>query len=294
MGMTERDRKVLAIVIAVVVLGGFWFLVVGKKRSAIKEAQTAQIAAQADLDQSKAAEAAALTVAKIKPAAYSRLLRLGKAIPEDKDFESLLVQVSDITDDANVDFSSLTISNSAATPGSGATGTTTCDVTAATPAAAAAAPAPASGATGAPTGATGSSAAASSSTTSDSSTKVSCADSATLTDIAAKAAGLKASTYNLNFTGSFYHLNDVFTGIEDMVTVNKGRVGVTGRLLDVNSISMTVTNFPQLAATVVMTGYELPVAAAAAQATASGAVTPSAPAAAAAAASPAPADGQDG
>lgn len=275
MGMTERDQKVLAIVVAFVVLGGFWFLVVHKKQAAIKEAQAAQVTAQADLTSAQAAEAAALNIAKVKPAAYSRLLRLGKAIPVDKDFESLLVQVNDVSVNSKVTFVSLSVAPGAAAA-IGATGATTCDATGATGGATPATPAsPATGPTGT-TGASGSTAETwvgkdrdkakeavkssdSANAASDAASRaVDCADSASLTDLAAKAAGLESESYNFSFTGSFYNLKDVYDGLLDMVRVNNGRVRVTGRLLDINSITMTVSNFPELSATVAMTGYKLP------------------------------------
>jgi hypothetical protein len=125
------------------------------------------------------------------------------------------------------------------------------------------------------------------------STAVDCATSPSLTDIAATAAGLETESYTFAFTGSFYDLKAVYNGILDLVTVHNGRVGVTGRLLDINSISMTVTNFPELSASVQMTGYKLPASAATALGTASGTATPnvSAPAAAATANSAASASG---
>jgi hypothetical protein len=303
--MTERDRKVLAVVLALVVFGGFWFLVVGKKRSAIKTAEAAQVTAQQQLDQAKAAEIAAKSVAKVKPAAYSRLLRLGKAIPIDKDFESLLVQINDITVDSDVSFVSLTTSTADAEDAKlgGATGSTTCDVA---PAAASATPAtttPATGAVATPAGATGSTAEtwvgkdrdqakAAAATASDdknaeaeaaAAEAAACATSPTLTDLTANAAGLKSESFGLSFTGDFYNLKDVFNGIQDLVKVHNGRVSVTGRLLDINSIALAISTFPTLSATVQMTGYQLPSTPAAAEGAASGTTTPSASAPAAAA-----------
>ncbi|MBJ7457869.1 MAG: hypothetical protein JHD02_01645 [Thermoleophilaceae bacterium] len=272
MGMTERDQKVLAFVVAFVVLGGFWFLVVHKKQGAIKTAQEAQVAAQTELDAAKAQQTQALNVAKVKPAAYSRLLRLGKAIPADKDFESLLVQVNDISVDSKVNFVSLTTAPSAGGAAVGASGATTCDVTGATggatDATGAAAPTGASGSTGSTAqtwvgqdrdkaeAAVATNDAANASTEA-AAEAVSCANSPSLTDIAATAAGLSAETYSFTFTGSFYSLKDVYNGLLDMVEVNNGRVKVTGRLLDINSIAMSVTTFPDLTAAVSMTGYKL-------------------------------------
>ena len=79
-------------------------------RGEIKTAQEAQTAAQTELAAAQAAEQATLKVAKVKPVAYSRLLRLGKAIPADSDFQSLLVQLNDVTTAADVDFVSLSVS----------------------------------------------------------------------------------------------------------------------------------------------------------------------------------------
>lgn len=310
MGMTERDRKVLAVVAALVVFGGFWFLVVGKKRSAISAAETAQITAQAELESAKAAEQQSKTVAKVKPVAYSRLLRLGKAIPVDEDFESLLVQVNDLSVDADVSFVSLSASTGqSAAAASGATGQTTCDATAAAGASGATTASPTTGATGA-SGSTGSTAETwvgksrdkadgavvqsdqANSGSAAASAAVDCTTAPTLTDIAASAAGLETQAYTFAFTGSFYNLKDVYDGILDLVEVRNGRVGVSGRLLDINSIAMTVSDFPDLSASVQMTGYKLPSSAAAAQGASSGAVTPNA---ATPAAAPAPAaSGQAG
>jgi hypothetical protein len=271
--MTERDKKVLAIVIAVVVLGGYWFLVLGKKRSAIKEAETAQIAAQQELDATRAAEQKALVTAKVKPAAYSRLMRLGKAIPQDKDFESLLVQINAVSLDSNVQFVSLSASpGKAGGAGTGATGTTTCDVTGTTGATAGGSTGAASPATGA-TGASGSTAqtwvgkdrdkAKAAVTASDqananteAASNFSCDTAPSLTDIAAQAAGLETESFNFTFNGSFYDLKSVYNGILDLVEVHNAKVSVSGRLLDINSISMAVSEFPNLSATVLMTGYK--------------------------------------
>lgn len=260
MGMTERDRKVLAVVVVLLVLGGYWFLVLGKKRTAVAEAQQAQVAAQQELDAARAAEQAALKTAKVKPVAYSRLVRLGKAIPTDKDFESLLVQVNDISVDSDVSFISLSASEQATGP-IGPTGSTTCDVTGATGGATAAAAQPTDGATGSTAqtwvGRDRDKAEGAVAASNEANAKLDCANAPSLTDIAAQAAGLKSEAFTFSFKGSFYDLKSVYNGILDLVRVRNGRVGVTGRLLDINSIAMNVSEFPNLTASVQMTGYRL-------------------------------------
>ena len=81
-----------------------------------------------------------------------------------------------------------------------------------------------------------------------------------------------------------------------MVKVKNGRLNVTGRLLQINSINTTVKSFPQLSATVSMTGYALPIGATiAAGATSSGpAGVPAAAAAPAPAGSSQPDPGANG
>lgn len=269
MGMTERDRKVLGIVLVLIVLGGYWFLVVKKKQDAIKQAQTEQQTAQADLDSAKLAEQQAKELAKVKPASYNKLVRLGKAVPNNDDFQSLLVQINDISDDADVNFVSLT-SNKSATGTVGAGSTSSCDSgggasgstgsAGATGATAAPAPTPtpaptaSTGSTGGSTGATGESASSSGTATA----AASCATAPTLTDITASSAGLTKYDYNFTFQGSFYDLHKVFDNILDLVRVNDGKVGVTGRLLDISQIDLAVGTFPNLNASVAMTGYSIP------------------------------------
>jgi hypothetical protein len=288
MGMTERDRKVLAVVVVLLVLGGFWFFVVGKKRSAIKEANKALTSAQASLAQAKAAENQARIAAKVKPAAYSKLLRLGKAIPVDSDFQSLLVQINNVTDDSNVNFLNLAASEPGTANANGATGETTCDQLGASGGASAPAASPATG----PTGSTaqtfvgrGRDKAQAAVATSQqeqaqqeaASKAIECSKSPTLTDITAKVAGLQSQTLTLTFSGSFFNLQSVFDGIYDLVEVHNGRVNATGRLLDINQISLSVESFPSLTASVIMTAYQQPASAATSEAASQGAQTSPAP-----------------
>ncbi len=265
MGMTERDRKVLAVVLVLIVLGGFWFLVVHKKQTAISAAETELTTAQAEQASAKAALLQAKELSEVKPASYNKLVRLGKAVPNNDDFQSLLIQVNDISDDAKVNFVSLSANTGASGSGVAGSGGTTCDSgssssTGASGATAAPAPAPepaptaATGSTGGSTSATGSTGTSRTS----SSKAASCSTAPTLTDITAKSAGLVKYEYSFVFDGSFFRLHTVFDNILELVKVNNGRVGVTGRLLDISSINITTKSFPELSATVAMTGYSIP------------------------------------
>jgi hypothetical protein len=279
MGMTDRDRKLLAIFAGIILLGGYWFLILGKKRSAVADAQSAKVSAQAQLDDAIAKESAGKAEKKHYPVSYSRVLRMGKAIPVNADFPSLLVQVNDIADETHVQFSSLTTTDGSATgTPAGPTGTTTCEAQAGSDGASA------STSTG---GATGASAAvvqpsaavsgigktintakagaatgskdANRASASNTDIAAKCASSPTLTDVTAVASGLRLSTFNFTFEGSFYSLHNVFDGLLNMVRTNNGHIKVTGRLLQINNFNIQIKTFPVLEATVEMTGYALPV-----------------------------------
>ncbi|MGH2907429.1 MAG: hypothetical protein ACRDKI_11780, partial [Solirubrobacterales bacterium] len=277
MGMTDRDKKLLAIFAAVVFLGGYWFLVLGKKRAAVTDAEQAKASAQQQLDAAKASETQGQTAKKTYPVKYSRVLRMGKAIPVDDDLASLLVQVNDISADAGVNFTNLAITDGAAAtsaPG-GPTGQTTCDVTVngggasstTGPSGATSAvvtPAPAQSGVGqqinkAKAGEETASNDANRAAGANADIATKCASAPTLTDLTAVSSGLRLFTYNFTFQGSFYSLHNVFDGLLGMVKGHDGRIQVTGRLLQINNFNLSVKHFPTLEATVEMTGYALPV-----------------------------------
>ncbi|MGB3951951.1 MAG: hypothetical protein WBK99_02230, partial [Solirubrobacterales bacterium] len=278
MGMTDRDRKLMMVLMVVVVLGGYWFLILGSKRSAVAEAETAKTAAQDKLDQAIAAAAAGQTEKKRYPVSYSRVVKLGKAIPKDSDYAGLVLQVYDISEETGVRFVSLTASDGVAGIGaSAATGrSTTCE--SGSSGSTAAAP-PVSGVTAAPpTGATGPTPASSAvgqtinnaeSAKGEADRRATaggeqtadpkaCLESPTLTDLAAVSAGLEVRTYDFRFKGSFFKLHKVFNRLLGMTKRANGKVRVTGRLLQINTINFDASAFPQLDATVQMTGYSLP------------------------------------
>lgn len=280
MGMTDRDRKLLAIFAAAIFLGGYWFLILGKKRSAVAEAEQAKSTAQQNLDTAKSAAAAGEKEKKRYPVSYSRVVRLGKAIPSDADYASLVVQISDIADESGVRFESLTSVEGAS--GGGATGTTglvtSCGESGSTESTGAAtAPGSTAGGTSstgttgatqansgvgqtindANAGAAGASDAAGAAGATDADV-AKCAAAPTLTDLAAVQAGLELRTYSFKFKGSFFKLHNVMHRLLGMVRVRNGKVSATGRLLQVNKLSFETTSFPDLSADISMTSYMLP------------------------------------
>lgn len=307
MGMTERDRKLLMIFAVVVLLGGYWFLILGGKRAAVADAETALSDAQAALETAEAQAQQGEIEKKRYPVSYARVMRMGKAIPTDSDFPSLLVQINDVAEDSNVNFLSLSTTEGSTEDGgsAGATGVTTvCEASASATAGGTAATGSTGAAPAEATGSTGSTAQsgvgkaqdqaegaesaanADGSRAASSTADVDCATTPTVNDVnsAANEAGLRIYNYDFSFEGSFFDLYKVYDNILGMVKVKNGRLKVTGRLLQINSISTTVKTFPELAATVSMTGYALPIGA-----TIAAGATSSGPAGAGTAAAPAPA-----
>jgi hypothetical protein len=282
MAMTDRDKKVLAAVLGLLLLAGIWFLMIRPKQTAVSEAQTRKDQAQAALDAAKVDETAAKAVKREKPQSYARIVRLGAAVPVGPDFESLLVQINSIAEKSQVSFENLSVAMSNADSGATAAASgTTCQ------------PAGATGATaGGSTGSTGSTAqtwvgssinkannaaGTANSTNAQRQTttaELSCDAAPTLADLSAQAAGLTSYSYTLTFKGSYFKLEDVLERVLGLVKVKNGQVAVDGRLLDIKQMTFNIDEFPVLTANIQLTGYSMPVAEAATTQSASPSGTP--------------------
>jgi hypothetical protein len=108
--MTQRDRMVVGVLVAVAALAGFWFLVLGSKRSESSHlgeqiaAQRTRIdAAHTQLQTYKAARAG-------YRANYATVARLGKAVPVDDDVPSLVYQIESAANRSGVNFRKVQVS----------------------------------------------------------------------------------------------------------------------------------------------------------------------------------------
>jgi Tfp pilus assembly protein PilO len=106
-----RTKLIVPVLIAAAAIAAFWFLVAAPKRDEI-----------AKLDQDIAAQEAAVAQAEQLVAAYTKakdnyrenytmVARLGKAVPNDDDIRSLLVQLGDAAKRSNVTFRSLNVAS---------------------------------------------------------------------------------------------------------------------------------------------------------------------------------------
>src|SRR3954470_21283645 len=108
MNISDRDRRIIMIIVPIVLLIAYYFLILAPKRDDLKTARDSQHSAEAARDQA-VAQAAQLEKARQTFAAdYAAVVRLGKAIPETVDSPSLLVQLDRASKGTHIDFNSVT------------------------------------------------------------------------------------------------------------------------------------------------------------------------------------------
>jgi len=73
-------------------------------------------------------------------------------------------------------------------------------------------------------------------------------------------AGFPLEPFNFTFQGNFFHLADFFGRLQALVRASNKRVGVSGRLITLNAISLNAASggFPQITATIAASAYLLP------------------------------------
>jgi hypothetical protein len=126
--MTANRNVLIGVVAAVAVVAAYWMLVLSPKREEaaslsdkVTAVQQELTAAQAQLTQYRAAKDS-------YQSNYATVARLGKAVPEDDDMRSLMIQLDAAARDTEVDFRSIRIGQ-----GSGAAGADAAVTGAATP-----------------------------------------------------------------------------------------------------------------------------------------------------------------
>jgi Tfp pilus assembly protein PilO len=280
--MSDRDRKLLLIIVPIVVFGAYWMLLLSPKRQdATKAAENLTVqeqrrdAARQRVDQ--------LTSARGDFAAdYAQLVRLGKAVPEHVDMPTLLVQLQAAADGTGVSFTSIAteareeaaVAPAApppAAPGSG---------DGSQPAAAGGAPAQsapggtAEAAGSAVTGANVANEAAAASGVDPADTQTSETAREGGLPVGGGAAGAPAAPapgtsgvpgldtvpITLRFDGDFFGLADFFHRLKRYVEVSDRRVLVRGRLITIDGIAFTSEpdTFPKLSAEITATAYLAP------------------------------------
>ena len=250
MTLSDRDRRILMIIIPIVVLFGYWFLILSPKRNDLKTAQAEQQSAEAARDQ-VVAQAAQLEHSRQTFAAdYAAVVRLGKAIPATVDSPSLLVQLDRASKGTHIDFNSVTFGarTSASVPVASTTTTTQGPVQPNGNAAAGGAPAQTglgqateSAGNAVNSGNTASSNvdAASGGTTTTTSTTSTTTATATGAPPSTTSASLDTVPLTFNFSGSYFDLADFFHRLKRFVYVANNEIFVRGRLLTIDTLTFS-------------------------------------------------------
>jgi Tfp pilus assembly protein PilO len=286
--LTARDRKIVFALVPIIVLAGFWFLVLAPKRDQAASAE------QSAAKQQQRAETARTQLAQAKSAEtdfasdYGEIVRLGKAVPASVDMPSLIVQLDEAAEGTGIRFTKIATGDRTTTgatspttppaaPPSGDAGTQSGQGT--TPAAAGGAPAqsaPGSAAESANNAAATSdqrNAAAEQSGVSPSDTQTSsssgqglpvgggtAAPGAPAAAGTSSVAGLETVPLELEFTGDFFNLADFFHDVKRFVNVAGTSVVVGGRLITIEGVKYASDPelFPKIKAELTATVYLSP------------------------------------
>ena len=257
MNISERDKKILMIIVPVVVVLGYWFLLLTPKREAASVAAETLATEQAQLAEAQAQQSTVRTAKTNFARDYAAVVALGKAIPTSVDMPSLLVQLEEAAQGTGIALDGVTMGERTA-------------AAEAPPSATAPTPgAPDPGASSPPTApsgqpaqsAPGAAAGTAQEAADTASTPPPTADpTGTATTTAPTTGALESVSLEFKFTGDFFELADFFHRMKRFVYVKGEDVRVRGRLMTIDGVEYTTDadTFPALAATVQATVYLTP------------------------------------
>jgi hypothetical protein len=240
-----------------VVFAAYWFLLLTPKRDEAAKLDETLTQAQADRD-AAVSQAGQATAARADFAQdYAALVRLGKAIPSSVDMPSLLVQLDRAAAGTDIRFQRIStgartpVTVSAPTSEAGAAGAPAGDAAAGGAAAATGAGQAAEQAGETVPAADAANAAAGAATPPTGS-------SSGTTGAGSSAGTLDSVPLEFTFDGSFFNLADFFHDLKRYVRLSGEGVSVRGRLMTIDSLTLTPTAFPQIEAQVTATVYLSP------------------------------------
>jgi hypothetical protein len=236
--MKGSDKAIVLGVVMAIVLGVFYFKVLGPKRDEAKSLKQDIATLNGQIDQQKQTADYAEQARQRFPVYYSRIVEMGKAAPAQADTASLLVQLNTVGRRNHVEFDALQLS---ADGGDSAT-------TSSAASSSSASATPTSGTSTTGTSTTGTSTTGTSTTppttapTSTSTAGATAPAPATEADAASLpigaavgSAGLPTMPYKLKFRGTFFDAADFLTGVDDLVHPSPTTgVSADGRLLTID------------------------------------------------------------
>jgi Tfp pilus assembly protein PilO len=247
--MKATDRGILFAVLGLVLAAAFYMMILSPKRQEASDLNKDISELEESISQQEQVAAFAEQARKEFPTYYGRLVTLGKAVPEDSDTASMLVQLNSLAGRSDVQFFGLNLAE-----GATGTGTSSAQPAPTTPAPAApgaegAVPAPgaegavpAEGSTAtpaaAPADASAGTAAAPTTTAPAPATEASAANLPIGAVVGP--AGLPTLPYELDFTGGYFGVASFIGGLDGMVTIREksGQVVANGRLMTVDGFSL--------------------------------------------------------
>jgi hypothetical protein len=105
--MTQRDRTLIGVVLAALLVAAAWFLVLAPQRKEASRLSDDVAAERQALTTAQADVAAGLAARRNYDHSYTTVARLGAAVPEDDNVASLLLQVERAADASHIDFREL-------------------------------------------------------------------------------------------------------------------------------------------------------------------------------------------
>lgn len=242
MKATSSTRTIVAILVVVALAVVFWMALLSPQRKKSDELSLEVEQLQSTLVTTQSEVLAGEESRQSFPTNYQQLVVLGKAVPVGDESASLLVQLNHVADRSHVTFQSLLV------------GTTNGSAAEAPPEE----PAPEAEsetestepAAEEPTGVPASSVA-----------PTEAATSAAPIGATVGPAGLNILPYDLEFSGSFFHVADFIHGIDSMIHTGGNKVAVDGRLVTLDGFALTIDGqegFPQLSANFSVTTYLVP------------------------------------
>lgn len=255
MSLTDRDKKLVLVLVPLALLIGYWFLVLSPQRAEVAKLDDKLTTVEGARD-SAVGNAEQLGTSKASYAQdYATVVRLGKAIPSNLDMPSLLVQLDSAAKGTGIDFDSITAGQRTSTA-TASTGTSSGATGSAAPPVAAGGEAAKTGPGKATEQANGASA------TSADANKAAGADSpasgATGTPASSGVAGLDTVPLKFTFNGSYFSLADFFHRVKRFVRVANKDIAVKGRLMTIDGMNFKSEAFPKVIAEVSATVYLSP------------------------------------
>lgn len=247
--MKGNEKAIVSGVIVAVVAVGFYMLVLSPKRADVSELNDQVTSLESSIDQQEQLVSFGEQARKEFPRDYGRLVVLGKAVPEQADTASLLVQLNAIAGRTHVEFRGISMAEGAA------------EATAPTTTTAPAPTTPPSGGEAAPSESSTATPAASSTPAPAPATEASAASLPIGAVVGT--AGLPTLPYSLSFTGGFFGIAGYMGQLDDLVQFDdgSGEVKVNGRLMTVDGFALnggSPGSDPTLNASFMLTSYVTP------------------------------------